>query len=349
MSVRHELARTLNFRRLRLLGRLRRAGRGLSAPPEITAYRQMQEDNRRAKPVYQPGRFWAGINADFENLIWAGALVRVRTEYFNRRFAGLDPQGRQVWRALLWLYYQRLKEIDTLSFLERASEPGYGGTSDQELVDGRPMSLDFLQSVEEVYRLLRAWKLRGQEDTPGIIVELGGGYGRLAYVCRQMLPHCTYVILDLPEALISATSWLSHVLPDEVVRYEESRGIPELTRSVLATRKVWLLGAQRIEDIGAHAADAFVNVYSLGEMPRYAIENYLLQIDRVTGGVFYTKQRKQERNREDQLSVSRADYPIPATWRELFGGTTQLYEAFFEAAYAVGASTASWERVGAVS
>jgi len=341
MSVRHELIKTLHFRRLRWLGRLRRSVRGLSTPPEINVYRQMQQDNGEARPAYQPGRFWTGINADFEDLIWAGALRSVRTEYFNRRFAGPDPEGRQVWRALLWVYYNRLKEIDTLSFLEHASEPEFGGVSDQECVDGRPMSLDFLQSVEEVYRLLRAWKLSGREDTPSVIVELGGGYGRLAYVCRKMLPHCTYVILDLPEALMAATSWLSRVLPQEVVGYEESRRIRELTRSVLADRKVWLLGAQRIEDIGSCAADAFVNVYSLAEMPYHAIENYLQQIDRATGGVFYTKQRKLERNREDHLSVSRADYPVPGTWRELFGGTTELYEACFEAAYAVRPNTAS--------
>ena len=202
------------------------------------------------------------------------------------------------------------------------------------------MSLDFVQSVEEAYRIRNAWELSGREDKPRVIVELGAGYGRLAYVCRKMMPDCVYVILDLPEALTCAHYWLSRTLPGEVVPYDEARRVERFDRETLAARRVWLLGSQDIEKIARGSVDAFVNVYSLAEMPMTAIENYFTQIERVTGGVFYSKQRTVENNAEDGQVIAESDYPVGPHWRRLYHGESSLYEGFFEAAYAFGGKEA---------
>jgi hypothetical protein len=81
-------------------------------------------------------------------------------------------------------------------------------------------------------------------------------------------------------------------------------------------------------------ADVFVNIYSFAEMPRTVIENYFRHLDRITSGVFYTKQRKLEINTYDQEQISSESYPVGERWMELFRGTTTLYDNFFEAAYA---------------
>src|SRR5262249_914923 len=157
---------------------------------------------------YQAGKFWDAINKDFANLIWAGGLKRVRNEYFNRRFAGPDPRSRSVYGALLRLYYKQIQQLDSEDLLSRLMEPSEGGDSDQEEVEDRQLSLDFLQSIEEFYRVREAWKLHGRTDEPQLILELGAGYGRLAYVFRKALPKCTYVVVDLPEALTCSSYWL---------------------------------------------------------------------------------------------------------------------------------------------
>lgn len=334
MSIRDAVAKSLDYRRARWQGWLARVMR-LSGNADIQSYLQMKADNAGTPEYYQSGKFWGAINDEFADLLRAGRLQHLRTEYFNRRFAGPEPASRQVWRALLWLYYQRLLELDTDDFLKHAAEPPEGGTGDQEIIDGRAMSLDFLQSVEEVYRICEARTLAGLAEVPRVIVELGAGYGRLAYVCRKMLPDCTYVILDLPEALTCASSWLQRVLPGEVVPYAASRQMPEFTRDTLASRKVWLLGAHQIEALAAGSADVFVNIYSLAEMPPVSIDNYFVHINRVTDGIFFSKQRKLERNRSDQVEISRQTYPVRDHWRSLFYRTTLLYEAFFEEAFAI--------------
>ncbi len=335
MSVRAELAKSFDHRHKCWKGRLRRTLNLWGNSAEMAVYAQMREDNLRAAEIYGPGRFWGQINDTFADFVWAGALENLRTEYFNRRFAGPEPGSRQVWRALLWVYYQKLQEIDRDGFLASASDPREGGNGDQDLIDGRPMSLDFLQSVEEVYRLREAWALAGRTGQPQLIVELGAGYGRLANVCRRMLPDCTYVILDLPEGLLCSSHWLSRVLSKDCVPYEESRQMTHFSREKLLSRKVWTLAAHQIEAIADRSVDAFVNIYSFAEMPKGVIDNYFSQLGRVTRGILYSKQRKHEKNIADGLDVTASTYPIQSSWKLLFERNTVLYETFFEAAYAI--------------
>lgn len=295
----------------------------------------MRADNRVAATAYQAGKFWETINHEFADYLWAGALTNLRNEYFNRRFAGPDPCSRQVYCALLHLYFHQLLERDRSDFLKTAYEPSAGGTADQEMIDGRPMSLDFLQSVDEAFCLREAWALAGKSGEPAIIVELGAGYGRLAYVCRSLFPSCTYVILDLPEALICSSSWLSRVFPGEVVPYESARDIEAFTPDILGSGKIWTLGAHHIERIAAKSVDAFVNIYSFAEMPKASIDTYFRHIDRITSGIFFTKQRALETNLEDSVVISSDTYQIRDHWRRLFHRTSRLYGSFFEEAYAI--------------
>jgi hypothetical protein len=324
-----------------LKGRGRRVFNLGGADPDVGVYEEMVRDNQSAPSVYQPGAFWARINRDFSDLIWAGGLRDLRDQYFSRRFAAWDPRERIAYHCLLRLYRARLLEQDSDGFLARVSDPAEGGAGDQEVIEGRPVSLDFLQSVEEAFAIRDAWRQSGRDGYPSLIVELGAGYGRLGYVLRKMFPDATYVICDLPEALACAHSWLSRVLPGEVVPYARSRAQTKFDRQTLRSERCWILGAHQIESIADAAADAFVNIYSFAEMPPNVIEHYFSQIDRITNGVFYTKQRKREDNVEDKVVVSDDSYPLRPRWSELFRRTTTLYESFFEAAWRVPARATS--------
>jgi len=303
---------------------------------EIATYRAMLNDNLCAPAIYSAGTFWDQINKDFADLIWSGALRDLRNQYFSRRFAAWDPHDRTAYRCLLRLYREQLRARDTEGFLDQESDPMEGGADDQENIDGRRVSLDFLQSVDEALSIKEAWRLSGRGNGPRLLVELGAGYGRLAYVMCRMFPECTYVICDLPEALACADSWLSRVLPGKVVPYAESRGVTSFSRETLISRKCWILGAHQIEALPSNSLDAFVNIYSFAEMPRTTIAHYFKEIDRVTRGVVFIKQRKREENLQDAVIVTADSYPVPTTWQPVFFRTTPLYEEFFEAAWSTG-------------
>ena len=56
----------------------------------------MCADNDAAAPLYQAGAFWKQINAEFKDLIWAGALKSVRDAYFTERLSSPPPQSWQT-------------------------------------------------------------------------------------------------------------------------------------------------------------------------------------------------------------------------------------------------------------
>ena len=332
--MRGALKAAVGRRLLRANGHLRKL---IKRPPDdraLTEYGLMRKDNAAADTIYQPGKFWAEINADFTNLIWAGALNNLRNEYFNRRFSGPDPCSMQVYRSLLRIYHEHLLRIDR-AFVSGMSDPQAGGIGDQTSIDGRPVSLDLLQSVEEALTIREGLKAVDHIGDPLIIVELGAGYGRLAHVCRRLWPSCTYVILDLPEALICAQTWLAQVFPNEVVPYSESRSC-DLDRTTLLGKRIWCLGAQDIERLPDKGIDVFINIYSFAEMPPTSVQNYYAHLRRITRGIFYTKQRKMETNLVEGTTTSEDSYPPLPGSRQIVRRTATLYDEMFEALYAVG-------------
>ena len=335
------LEQGLSRRWHRTQGQLRRISNRAVDPMTIDRYRLMSADNADADERYQAGAFWREINADFRDLIWAGALRDLRDQYFNHRFSGPPPGSYQIYCHFIWLYYQRLQSIDQFGFLKTEADPAPGGTQSQVSIDGRPVSLDFLRSIEESYAILEAWRVSGRAGVPRVFVELGAGYGRLAYVVRKMFKDSIYVILDLPEALLCSTSWLERVLPGEVQSYESSRGRTRLTRDDLLGQRVWTLGAHQIETLGDQVADVFVNIHSFAEMPKESIENYFGHVDRVCSGVFYSKQRSVEKNIVDNVVVSEKTYPVRDHWSQCFHRVTSLEPNFFETAYAMAEAPAA--------
>lgn len=326
-------ARWLYFKYHGLLRRVRRLTRHLKRDPLVATYDLMRSDNGAAPSVYQAGRFWADINRAFEDLIYRDALPRLRDGYFNRAFAAPEPGSRQVYRALLWLYYCHLRGRDEGVLLDRVSETSVGGTYDQEEIDGRRVSLDLLQSVDEVSAIREAWRRSGRKGNPRVIVDLGAGYGRLGHVSLRAFPESTYVVLDLPEALMCSSYWLDRAFPGDVVPYRESRSLQALPRELLERRRIWTLGAHQIECLGADSIDVFVNIYSFAEMRPEAISRYFDQIDRTTRGVLFLKQRRTENNQVDRVSVTEATYPIRPGWHEIYRRSNSLYPDFFEAAF----------------
>ena len=291
---------------------------------DVTIYRQMVEDNLQHSELYRQGKFWAHHNKRHAQAIYGGGLRNLRDEFFNRTFSGPMPESRQSYDALLWLYLKHVRNIDTEDILSHHQDTEIGGNCDQTIFDGKKVSLDFLQSLEECYLIQQSWLKSGRRGSPNVICELGAGYGRVAYVAKLIWPDCTYIILDLPEALSCARSWLSRVMPDDTSDYGG-----ELE---MGNGKVQLHLPHKIEEIPEKSVDAFVNIYSFAEMPPASIKNYFAHVDRITEGIVLSKQRKVEKNTEDGSLID--SYPIPGGWRELIYEDATLYPNFFQSTYA---------------
>ena len=74
---------------------------------------------------------------------------------------------------------------------------------------GRRISQDLSNSVHELYSATAA----GAPGAGGVL-ELGGGYGRVAWVFLHEFPRSRYIMCDIPPALGIAQQYLSELFPD---------------------------------------------------------------------------------------------------------------------------------------
>jgi putative sugar O-methyltransferase len=245
----------------------------------------------------------------------------------DRQEALLRTRGRfgyAVFVALLWDY---ARGKDHLGLLPGLSEPTLGNPI---LVRhrGRTISQDLANSALEFYSVTEAF--RGGIPNGAVVVELGGGYGRLGWFLASVIPGLRYIAVDIPPALAIAQEYLTRLFPTETI-LPFRRGAVDtdaLDRSRLA-----FITPNQLELLPSIGADLFLNVSSLHEMRPDQIARYLELADRHTRGVFYSKQWIESVNPHDGVVVRQADYPVPANWHRVFERKHPIQVGFFEAAF----------------
>lgn len=98
------------------------------------------------------------------------------------------------------------------------------------------------------------------------ILEVGAGYGALAYFIKQILPHVTYIIVDLPRSLLFSGCYLTVTLP------EHSVGV--LDQDPCATGGVWLVVNRLLNRLKSVRVDLAINTLSFAEMSPSLVSQY---------------------------------------------------------------------------
>jgi putative sugar O-methyltransferase len=122
-----------------------------------------------------------------------------------------------------------------------------------------------------------------QPSTQQTVVELGGGFGGMAYYIIRDNPHTTYIDLDLPENMSLATYYLLKAFPTlPALLYVEA----ELTTETLKNYRIVLMPSFEIQKLETKSVSVSFNSYSLAEMSPSAIQEYIDNIARITHGYF---------------------------------------------------------------
>jgi putative sugar O-methyltransferase len=230
--------------------------------------------------------------------------------------------------ALLWEYVRRRDRRDILLRLE---EPELG---DPVVASyrGRRISQDLGNSVHELYSATAAFPDHRPGD--GGMLELGGGYGRVAWAFLEEFGDLRYILCDIPPALAIAQQYLTTLFPDRpTFRFRHFDDGAEVAEE-LASAKLAFLTPNQLELLDPLGVSLFVNISSLHEMRPQQIAHYLGQVDRHTDGFFYTKQWESWHNTDDDVVIDRASYPIPPSWRTVYERTHPIQRAFFHGLYA---------------
>lgn len=111
------------------------------------------------------------------------------------------------------------------------------------------------------------------------ILEIGGGYGALAYWIKSAFPNATYTLIDLPESLLFSRLYLSLARPDI-----------KMSVGVVPNKYGILFVPNFLSDRLDITYDLVINTLSMSEMSSYQVNRYVDLIKNkwiADGGIFF--------------------------------------------------------------
>jgi putative sugar O-methyltransferase len=231
--------------------------------------------------------------------------------------------------AALWAY---ARKVDTNGYLDRLEEPSEGNPLTVTVRGSQRAAQDLANSVIEYYSINEGMDVSKCRR----VLEIGGGYGRNAYVMLKLNPHLQYVMVDIPPTLWVAQRYLSSVFKERAVfRVRDFRSFEDVREEMEEASIVCLLPHQ-LALLPDQRFDLGINISSFAEMEPTQIRTYFSHLARVVRGGFYMKQWKVSKNAFDRITLTEADYPVPAAWKKRYSRTARVQTEFFEAFYDAG-------------
>ncbi|WP_028065676.1 putative sugar O-methyltransferase [Solirubrobacter soli] len=216
-----------------------------------------------------------------------------------------------------WLYVWVTRLLDdyarrAVSFDIRALQEPKAGNPLPAYRNGRLISQDVSNSALEVNAMMEA--LNGRQ--PSSILEIGAGYGRLAYALLTLFPNATYTIIDIQPTRSISQWYLSQLFDPE---------------------RLTFLSPEEASSLDPGSFDLGLSVSSLGEMTEAQIDGYLRLLDTVVagGGTVYLKQLESWINAADGVDAAFAKYDFPARWQRRYWRPAPVQTMFQEAAWTI--------------
>lgn len=244
-----------------------------------------------------------------------------------RRF---NPFTALVYKIYVGYLFDFVQEIDCERLLDKIEEPEMGHPF---VINyrGKKISQDLCNSVYEYYSITQSVSLKRNIN----IAELGAGYGRLAMIFLKAFPKSTYTIIDIPPALFVSQTYLKHIFKDEkIFTYREFSSFSKVKTEFNGCRIRFLMSHQ-IELLPKKYFTLFITISTLHEMRREQIRNYLNQVDRLCKNVFYIKQWRKARTKDNNY-IREPEYPYSKKWNIIARrGRHQIQNMFFDTLFKI--------------
>jgi putative sugar O-methyltransferase len=217
--------------------------------------------------------------------------------------------------GLLWQYAE-LK--DRLGCLRKLQEPRLGNPLPVRY-RGRLISQDLAFAALELNRIAMHVPIAKVRR----VLEIGAGYGRLAFVIRSLFPHVEYTIVDIPPALAVSRTYL-----DAVSVQGTDSGASEIGIRRDGPGRMNFLLPEALGQVPDGYYDLVINVSSFDEMSPAEVEAYFRVLDRVSSGWLYLQGWGQSRSQGHRLGLN--EFPFGREWRQIYSGPDPVVPGFIE-------------------
>ena len=267
------------------------------------AYKLAKSNHRGHLPEYKVGNEWSPIYerymSEFVEALQGADTTALRHElenFFRRPFSnglhGLHfemterymTQGREISTEDASAYAHTITaDLDRLVRsvphldITKVNVPLAGNPYGYE-IDGKFFhSLHFLYFSEKIRLLI-------DSDTARI-VELGAGYGGMAWAIKHSIPQAQYIDFDLPEVLAIASFYALSCIPDVKVGLFGEVDVSD--DQAIKNYDMLFMPNFEIENLKSDSADLSLNTWSLAEMEETAITNYVKHLCRISSRYFF--------------------------------------------------------------
>lgn len=166
--------------------------------------------------------------------------------------------------------------------------------------DGRFLSLDvvrFQSIVRTLHRRGEIQRLRGLARPH--ILDIGCGYGGLAYQMSRILPAATFFLVDVPETLFLTAIYLALLVPAGSLYLYDPNDFGEQLAAGFPDAQFVLLPSHEAQRLKGERIDLAISIESFQEMSRDQVAQYLdLMVACLAGPLYSWNRSHSPRNAE---------------------------------------------------
>lgn len=165
------------------------------------------------------------------------------------------------------------------------------------------------------------------------VLELGGGFGGLGYFLMRDNIKMTYIDIDLPENMALTAFYLLSAFPEKNIALF---GEVDLLNDDLEIFDALILPNFSVDDIKDNSIDLAFNSYSLAEMSRNNVNNYIENFNRICSKfIYHVNHTKIGHIKADEFKVDTNKFELisraPAMWNMARNKDMDEFEYLYKA------------------
>jgi putative sugar O-methyltransferase len=239
-----------------------------------------------ASPQASPSEDWAKKLDQLQYLFDASpAVVEKLRRHCHRSAAGSEPADAQAIAGKL----AALRTLDAHGLFVPES-PLLGGFGED--VDGKLVNTETLKFYECLLAMDRGGALTSLRRGRGrsVVMEIGCGWGVLAYMLKTLFPNSTMILVDFPALFLFSATYLASIFPDAKIAFVTEPGKPPA--DIWVDSDFVFAPPPLLDSLRPPRLDLAINVLSFQDMAPAQVRSYMMALGAFDCPLVYSFNRR---------------------------------------------------------